>query len=254
MAQPRNKLNTTRRTSGSFLFPNDTGIGVTVGVASTALLTNQTDFFFKGIHHLKSPVEAVVHLQSQSGNGGPTPCGRGGGGGGGGYVRAKIDSVIGKKFIATMTFPSTSSTGFWFNTTEYINVPKGGPGGGGGGDSDPGRGISCGGGSGGPGGGPGVVHPTNSMFTVLQNTNGSGGGSGSGTGGSPDGTHHGPPGPGGNAGFRNYQPGHPFATLYGNGGPGDAASGQAGFIIVETPGRPWNMKTLGYPVGGYTLS
>lgn len=254
MAQSRNKLTATRRRSGSFLIPDATGIGVSVGIASTAILTNTSDYFFRGIHHLKSPVEAVIHLQSQSGTGGGTPCGRGGGGGGGGYARVKIDSVIGKRFIATMTFASTPPTGFWTSDTEYVAVPKGSNGGPGGGDSDPGRGISCPGGGGGGGGGNAVSHPTTSIFSVLQNTNGSSGGGGSGLGGSPDGTHHGPPGPGGNSGLRNYQPGHPFAPLYGNGGAGDSNPGQGGFIIVETPGRPWNMKGGGYPTAGYQLS
>ena len=254
MAQSRNKLFTTRRTSGSFLIPNPTGIGVSVGIASTAILSNTSDYFFRGIHHLKSPVEAVVHLQSQSGQGGGTPCGRGGGGGGGGYSRSKIDNVVGKRFIATVSYPSPAPTGFWTSDTEYIAVPKGSNGSSGGGDTDPGRGISCPGGAGGGGGGSAVRHPTTSLFSVLQNSGGSTGSGGPGLHGDPDHQSHGAPGPGGNSGFRNYQPGHPFAPLYGNGGAGSSNPGQDGFIITETPGRPWNMRGGGYPTSGYTLS
>ena len=256
MSQSIKKTTTTRRQSGSFVYPQQTtnmGVGVSVGIASTAILSNTTDFAFKGIMHLHKPIEAIVHIIGQGGAGGGTGCGRGGGGGGGGYIRAKIDNINGKKFIATVTTPSPAPTSFWFNQTEYVSATRGNPGGGGGGDNDPGRCLSCPGGSGGGGGGT-TVHPTTTIFTSLQSVSGGSGSGGSSTGGC-DHAHHGPPGAGGNSAFFNtIGPSHPFAPQYGFGRQGDGGAGQDGVIIVETPGRPAQMRGGGYPSGGYNLS
>jgi hypothetical protein len=265
MSQNRNKLTTTRRNSGSFVYPNANGIGVTVGIASTAYTTDQTDIVFRGIHHLKSPVEALVHLQAQggaSGPGGGHNQGGGGSGGGGGYVKAKLDSVIGKRFIATVGAPAPAVAGFWFCADNYVSFAnKGGAGGGGSGDTDPGRCTnSPGGGAGSGGPGTATTHPNISMFSILYGTGGS---NGTGGGGFHQCDHSGAgsgAASGGKSGFGNFQADHPFAVAgigsgaAGGPNPAPRTTTQPGFVIVETPGRPWNMKGGGYPTAGYTLS
>lgn len=267
MPQPRNKLTTSRRNSGSFVYPDTSGIGVTVGVASTAITTNQTDIFVRGIHHLKSPVEAIVHLQAQGGQGGPGGGhnqGGGGGAGGGGYFRSKIDSVVGKRFVSTVTADVTPAvvTGFWFDSTNYVTFPaRGSNGGGGNGDQDPGRCANC------PGGGAGSAGPgiarTNASGSLFQITFQQNGNNGSGGGGFHQCDHggSGPGGAGGQSAFKSIQPDHPLnQTGLGSGGrggggtPGPSQQPQSGFVILETPGRPWNMITSGWPIGGYRLS
>lgn len=264
MPQNRNKLTTTRRNSGSFIYADPAGIGMTVGVASTAILTNNNDIFLRGIHHLKQPVEGVVHIVGQGGGGGNSAHSGGGGGGGGGYLRAYIDSVNAKRFIATVTSDSTPPTGFWFSADNYIAFTsgKGGNGGNGNHDQDGGRGFHApGAGGGSAGSGNSAINANTTLFRVLQTINGSGGG-GSGTVGG-DNSHHSTSagGPGGFSGFRNAQPAHPLAIgPRGNGNqgtPGPSGSGPSqtnGFAIIESPGRPWNMINSGNPVGGYRLS
>lgn len=263
MPQNRNKLKTTRRNSGSFIYPDIAGIGMSVGIASTAIFTNSNDIFFKGIHHLKQPVEGLVHVQGQGGGGGSAAQAAGGGGGGGGYIRAKIDSVNAKRFVATVTADATPPSGFWFSADNYIafSSGKGSQGGNGGNDNDGGRGLFAhGGGGGGAGSGASALNPNISLFRVLQAVNGSGGSGGPNTHG--DNSHHsaGPGGAGGAGGFKNSHPNHPLAlSTRGNGSPGSpsptySSSSTPGFVIIESPGRPWNMTSSGNPAGDYNLS
>lgn len=264
MPQNRNKLTTTRRNSGSFIYPDASGIGMTVGVASTAILSNSNDIFFRGIHHLKQPVEGLVHIVGQGGGGGNAAASGGGGGGGGGYLRAYIDSVNAKRFVATVTADSTPPTGFWFSAENYVafSAGKGGTGSNGNNDQDGGRGFHAPGAGAGPAGsGNSSINAGNTLFRVLQMVNGTSG-SGSGTV-SGENSHHGGSGggPGGSSGFRVAQPSHPLAVgprgNGNNGTPGPSGSGPSqtnGYAIIESPGRPWNMINSGNPVGGYRLS